>query len=345
MNLKKKVLAVLLMAVMALSLSACGEKSSAPAEDSGQSSEDQTAEADVSEAVDNVASEAEKDSGEGYKVAFICKSFSDTFCLSVKEEFEKAAADYADLFTVDYFDSENTAATQNDQIETCTAAGYDAIVFQQVDAEAPVEVVKAALDKGVYVVVTTGHIEDDGASWYVDADPYQQGEIVVDYAIENGYCDDAKIAVLSGPIGNFHSDNRVAAFKDAIAEKSDAELVATEVAEWSKDTAMTVTQNWLVAYPDLKVILAANDDMGMGAVEAIEMAGMQDQIKVFAIDGTEAGIEAVAEGRLGATVKQDEKGYAVESIKIAADLLQGKEAESLNIDSSLITSDNAGDYQ
>ena len=123
-----------------------------------------------------------------------------------------------------------------------------------------------------------------------------------------------------------------------------ATLVATEVADWSKDTAMTITQNWLVAYPDLKVILAANDDMGMGAVEAIEMAGKEDQITVFSVDGTEAGLEAVKEGRLGATVKQDEVAYAVDAVEITAQLLQGEDAESLNIDSMLVTIDNVDEY-
>lgn len=330
----RKGVAMLLAVSMTVSMAACGSKDTAK----GQEDENQG-----SQAADKVAEDAEDSAGE-YKVAFLCKSFTDTFCLNVKEEFEKAAEEYTDLFTVDYFDSENTAATQNDQIETCTAAGYDAIVFQQVDAEAPVEVVKAALDKGVYVVVTTGHIEDDGASWYVDADPYQQGEIVAKYAVEQGYCDNAKVAILAGPTGNFHSENRVQAFTDVVNEKGDATLVATEVAEWSKDTAMTVTQNWLVAYPDLKVILAANDDMGLGAVEAIEMAGMEDQVKVFSIDGTEGGIQAVADGRLGATVMQDTVGYAVEALKITAQLLQGEEAESLNIDSYLVTDENVNEY-
>lgn len=345
--MKKRMLAAALAVVMALSMTACGSS-----QGTGSTTEkaETTAAQTAADTTAQAAAESKADDGNGsnqemYKVAFICKSFSDTFCLSVKDEFEKAAADYADLFTVDYFDSENTAATQNDQIETCTAAGYNAIVFQQVDAEAPVEVVKSALEKGIIVIVTTGHVEDDGASWFVDADPYQQGQVVVDYAVENGFCDNAEAAILSGPIGNFHSDNRVQAFKDALEKKEDAKLVATEVAEWSKDTAMTVAQNWLVAFPDLKVIFAANDDMGMGAVEAIEMAGKQDQITVFAIDGTEAGLEAVAEGRLGATVKQDAKGYAVEAIKMAADLLQGQETESMNIASTLVTKDNVADFQ
>lgn len=279
-----------------------------------------------------------------FKVAFLCKDMTDTFCLSVRDEFEKAAEEYADEFTVDYFDSEGTAATQNDQIETCTAAGYDAIVFQQVDAEAPVEVVKKALDAGIYVVVTTGHIEDDGASWYVDADPYQQGQVVAEYAKEQGKMDDAQVAILAGPTGNFHSENRVAAFKDTVESVESATLVATEVAEWSKDTAMTVAQNWLVAYPDLKVILAANDDMALGAVEAIEMAGVEG-ISVYGVDGTEGGIAAVADGRMGGTVKQDPVGYATEAIDIVDRLLNGEEAESLNIDSTLITAENVADYQ
>lgn len=343
--MKRKLMAVLLTAAMVITLAGCGgnkESESAAAPEENKTEEAAPAEAE--EAVQEVADAASESDGT-YKVAFLCKSFTDTFCLSVKEQFEEAAKDYADKFTVDYFDSENTAATQNDQIETCTAAGYDAIVFQQVDAEASVEVVKAALDKGIYVVVTTGHIEDGGASWYVDADPYQQGQVVVEYAIEQGFCDDAEVAILSGPTGNFHSENRVKAFKDAIETKEGATLVATEVAEWSKDKGMTVTQNWLVAYPNLKVILAANDDMGMGAVEAIEMAGKEDQVKVFAIDGTEGGLQAVSEGRLGATVKQDEKGYAVEAIKIVDALLSGNDAESLNIDSTLVTKDNVADFQ
>ena len=231
--MKRKVMATLIAAGMAVAVTACGGSGTTSTADT---SADAAQEEDAADAAADVAADAKNANGE-YKVAFLCKSYTDTFCLGVKDEFEKAAADYADLFVVDYFDSENTAATQNDQIETCTAAGYDAIVFQQVDAEAPVEVVKAALDKGIYVVVTTGHIEDGGASWYVDADPYQQGQVVADYAVAQGYCDDAKVAILSGPTGNFHSENRVQAFKDAIDAKDDATLVATEVADSNSELA------------------------------------------------------------------------------------------------------------
>ncbi len=336
----KKTLAAILSAAMILVMAACG--TSNPSSTSTTSS---TAQSDAQSASSAVASSAAQSTASGkYKVAFICKSYSDTFCLSVKDYFTSAAKQYADLFTVDYFDSQNTSATQISQIETCTASGYNAIVFQQVDAEAPVQVVKAALDKGVKVIVTTGHIEDNGASWYIDANPHQQGQVVADYAIKQGSCDNAEVAILSGPVGNFHSDNRVAAFKEAVGKVSSAKIVATEVCDWQKDKAMTTTQNMLVAHPNLKVILAANDDMALGALEAIGLANKKDQIKVYAIDGTQAGLEAVKSGSLCATVKQDSKKYADEAIKMTADLLNGKDAKSMKIDSALVTKDNVSDF-
>lgn len=332
--MKRKLLSVLSAALTAtFLLGGCGA--------SGENAASTTA---ASEQAAETQAAASEGAAKQARVAFICKDNTDTFCISVQDEFKKASAAYADKFTVDYFDSANTISTQIDQIETCTAAGYDAIVFQQVDAKAPVEAVKKALDAGIKVIVTTGHIEDDDASWYVDADPYQQGKVIAEYAKEQGALDKAKVAILSGPVGNFHSENRVAAFNDTLQAVGSATLVATEVAEWFKDKAMTATQNMLVANPDLKVILAANDDMGLGAVEAIEMAGKQDQLRVYAIDGTAGGLQAVKEGRLGGTVMQDNVGYAVEAINILNKLLAGEEAKSLQIDSFLITSENVDEY-
>jgi len=324
-----RIIALLLAVLLCSTLAACGGGNT-PA----QSSATEAANSPAS------AADAETNAEGGYKVAFICKSFADTFCLNVMNEVQKLEGDYAGLFTVEYFDSEMNAEKQNTLIETCATNGFDAIIFQQVDAEAPVEVVKKAVEQGVFVVVTTGHIEDDGISWYVDADPYQQGAVVASYAIENGYCDDANVAILRGPAGNFHADQRFAAFEDALNAKDGATIVASEIADWSKDKGMTITQNWLVGISDLDVIFAANDDMGLGAVEAIMMAGREDEIKVFSIDGTEYGCEAVSEGTLMATVQQDAVGYAQKSLEIAAKLLRGENAESLNIDSTLVTPEN-----
>ena len=127
-----------------------------------------------------------EEGGAPYKVAFICKGYTDMFCLTVMEYVQEHAPEYADTFEVEYFDGEVNTETANTLIENCVTSGFDCIIFQQNDAVAPVEVVKRAVENGVYVIVTTGHIEDDGESYYVDANPYQQGELVMQYAIEQG---------------------------------------------------------------------------------------------------------------------------------------------------------------
>ncbi len=279
------------------------------------------------------------------KIAFICKGYTDQFCLKVRNFFEEAvAANYADKFDVEYFDSELNATTQINQIETCTYSGFDAIIFQQVDAEAPVEAVKNAVAAGVAVVVTVGQVNDNGESHFIDANPYQQGEALINFAMDGGYCDNAEIGILCGVTGNFHAESRLAAFRDGLATKEDATLVATEYCDWGKDRAMTTTQNWLVAYPDIDVVIASCDDMAMGAIEAIEMAGKQDQVKVFSIDGTDVGIQAVAEGRLMCTVQQDGRAFAELALEMADKLLNGQNPESLQIASTLITAENVADF-
>lgn len=280
------------------------------------------------------------------KVAFICKGYSDMFCLSVMEYVQAHAAEYADVFEIQYFDGETNTETHNVLIENCVTAGFDCIIFQQNDAVAPVEVVKKAVEQGVYVIVTTGHIEDDGESFYVDANPYQQGELAVKYAIDKGYLKEGtKVAIARGIDGNWHSDNRVQAFHDYI-DQVGAELCASEMCNWSKNEAMTAAQNWCVAIDGLEVVLAACDDMALGVIEAIKGAGLSDQIKVFTIDGSEGGIAAVADGSLMITVQQDTEGYAVQALEIAKKCLTGQAdtVENLLLDSWGITAENVADF-
>ena len=183
-KVSKKLLSVLLgVMFLASTLVGCGGKTQDDAKPAETETTTKTAEAAKDEP-----------SGSPKKVAFICKSYTDTFCVWVKDEIEKKAVDYKDQFTVDCLDSKNTSSTQIEQIENCVASGYDAIIFQQVDAEAPVEAVKAAVNKGIKVIVTTGSINDGGASTYIDADPVQQGSLLAEYAVSK-FPENAKVAI------------------------------------------------------------------------------------------------------------------------------------------------------
>jgi len=277
------------------------------------------------------------------KVAFIAKGYHDTYCLLVMEIFKKYAEEkYADLYTVDYFDGETNADKINTLIETCTANKYDVIIFQQEDADAPVAPVKAAVAAGINVILTVGKINDDGESYYIDCDPKQQGLLAAGYAIDQGKLKEGtKVAILQGPAGQFHSNLRTEAFLDVIKEVG-ANLVAQEICEWRTNLAQDKVENWLVAYPDLEVILSCNDDMALGAIEAMKL-GNNDKIYVVGIDANEEGCLALKRGTLKASVAQDTFGYAHGAADFAAELIKGNTVKSEIRDSLLITAANVDD--
>lgn len=317
--MKKAIKLLSLILVLILALTSCGI--------GGKTETDNTKE--------NSASELPK-------VAFICKSYADTFTVWVKDEVERIAKQYDKEFTVESFDSKNNSATQIEQIENCIALNFDVIIFQQVDAEAPVQAVKKAVDAGISVIVTTGSINDDGESVYIDANPVQQGEVLVKYAIDK-LPQNAKIGILQGPAGNFHANGRDEGFKNILKTRPDIEITVEDRAEWAKDKAMNITQNWLAAH-QLDAIFAHNDDMALGAIEAIKLAGKQDEIQVYGIDATPAGCEAVKDGSLGGTVFQNAITYAEKSLEYASKILKNEKVESVRIDSELVTKDNVQEY-
>lgn len=275
------------------------------------------------------------------RVAFICKGYQDTYCLLVMNIFDAYwAENYADLYTVDHFDGETDADKITQLIETCTANQYDVIILQQEDADAPVAAIKAAKEAGIDVIVTVGSVNDDGESYFLDADPVQQGTIVAQYCIDQGVLKEGtKVAILQGPAGQFHSNGRTEGFNTLI-EQVGAEKLAQEICDWQKSNAQACVENWLVAYPDLEVILACNDDMALGAIEAMKLAG-NDSVYVIGVDANEEGCLALKDGTLKATVAQDTFSYAYTAADYAAALIKGEQVESKICPSVLILADQA----
>jgi inositol transport system substrate-binding protein len=319
----KRIITLLLIALITVALVACGSNN--------------TSQNDATQAPNSGHAEP-SGTGELHKVAFICKGYTDTMCLQVMNLFDEYCKEnYADLFAVDYFDGELDPDKINQLIETCTAAKYDVIVMQQQDSDAPVASVKAAVEAGTQVIVTVGSINDDGESYYIDSDPYEQGKIAAEYLVEKGKLGKGtKVAILQGPAGQFHSNGRTDAFLDVI-EECGAELVAQEICEWQKSLAQTCMENWLVAYPDLEVILSCCDDMSNGAIEAMKLAGREmGSITISSIDANIEGCLSIKEGTLFSTVSQDILGYAYEAADYAAKLIKNEPVQSKMLESVLV---------
>jgi ribose transport system substrate-binding protein len=116
---------------------------------------------------------------------------------------------------------------------------------------------------------------------------------------------EGQIAELQGLLGDDSAANRHLGFEAAAAEYENIEVVDTQVANWSQSEAMTITEDWLVNYPDLKAIYSANDTMALGAIEALKNEGKNGEIPVSGCDGTQAAYDAIESGDMYCTIAND----------------------------------------
>ncbi len=153
---------------------------------------------------------------------------------------------------------------------------------------------------------------DDLHPW--DYNPYWVAHMGVD-GVPSGYYvaselfkamgGSGKIVALQGLLANVPAIQRFDGLKQALAENPGIELLEDQTAEWDRTKAVAVTEAFLAKYPDLTGIWAANDNMGLGALEALRTAGKAGTIPVVGIDGTSEAINATISGEFAATVNND----------------------------------------
>ena len=127
---------------------------------------------------------------------------------------------------------------------------------------------------------------------------------------------------------------------------SKIEVLQEQTANWKRAEALSLAEDWLTAYQDLDAIICQNDDMAMGALEAVEAAGRKDSIIVIGIDAIEDALAAVKEGRLDCTVFQDAAGQGATSLDVAlACAKEGKiKTDDVMIPFVLVVKDNVDDF-
>jgi len=150
--------------------------------------------------------------------------------------------------------------------------------------------------------------------------------------------EDAKVAELQGTSGASAAIDRGTGFHNIADGKLD--VVASQVADFDRTKGMTVMENILQANPDVQAVFAANDEMALGALEAISGAGKD--VIVVGFDATDDAIAAIKEGRMAATIAQQPDLIGYTSVEYAVKLINGESIpSSVPVEVTLITIDNA----
>ena len=157
-----------------------------------------------------------------------------------------------------------------------------------------------------------------------------------------------KVVALYGMQGEDSAANRYAGFQAALAEYPEVECLDMQVASWSQDQAMTFTQTWLSTYEQIDAIWAANDTMGLGAIEALKLEGKNGQILVCGCDGIAAAYEAIEAGDMACTVANNGyllMGYGASYAYQAAKNGLVVENPVIKTQAVLVTTENVAEYK
>ena len=147
---------------------------------------------------------------------------------------------------------------------------------------------------------------------YIGTDNVEAGGKAGDTMVEE--VKSGKVALIGGISGDVTSGARLDGFKDAVEGKLD--IVQTTAADWERQKALTAATTIMEKNPDLKGFFAANDDMGLGIVQAVKNAGKAETVKVISVDGNKDALQSVKDGGLLATVAQ--YPYAIGQLGVQA---------------------------
>lgn len=208
-----------------------------------------------------------------------------------------------------FSDAQQKQENQIKAIRSYIQQGVDVIAFSPVVESGWDTVLKEAKDADIPVVLTDRSVDSEDTSLYVSflgSDFVEEGKKAGDWVVEEfADADAVKIIQLEGTTGSAPAIDRAEGFADVIASDPKFEVVASQTGDFTRSGGKQVTEALLKSNPDVDLIYAHNDDMGLGAIEAIEAAGLTPgvDIKIVTIDAVKDGMQALADGKINFIVE------------------------------------------
>ncbi|MCJ7997306.1 sugar ABC transporter substrate-binding protein [Rhizobium cremeum] len=249
-------------------------------------------------------------------------------------------------------DAQNDVAKQQSQIQNFIAAGVDAIIVNPVDTDATVAMSKLAADAGIPLVYVNR--EPVNVNELPDKQSFVASEEIVAGTLEaKEVCrllgGKGKAVVMMGELSNQGARMRTQAVREVVAtdECKGIEIVEEQTANWQRTQGADLVTNWLSSGLEFNAVIANNDEMAIGAIQALKAAGkdMKDYV-VAGVDATQDALAAMEAGDLDVTVFQNAAGQGKGAFDAALKLAKGEAVDKkVYIPFELVTPANLKDYQ
>ncbi len=276
--------------------------------------------------------------------------FDDNF-LTVLRNGMISYAESLDDVDIQIEDAQNDVGKQLNQIQNFIASGVDAIVVNPVDTDATTAMTKAAADAGVPLVyvnrepINVDDLPDNQA--FVASNEVESGTLET-FEICKLLGGKGKAVVLVGELSNQAARQRTADIYDVLELEmcNRIEIVEEQSGNWKRTEGADLMTNWLSAGVEFDAVIANNDEMAIGAIQAMKAAGISmDDVIVGGVDATQDALAAMAAGDLDVTVFQDAAGQGSGSIDAALKLARGEDVDQkVYIPFELVVPSNMDEY-
>lgn len=277
-------------------------------------------------------------SGKKIKVGCSVYYYTEFITLMAKGIKREADSEGADVTVLD---ANNDAQKQISQIENLIAKKVDVILVAAVDADAIVPAIDMCKKANIPLVAVNMLINTKEPYYYVGPNDVQAGEEEMQACID-AIGGKGNIVILQGPIGTSAQLQRSEGNKNVLKKYPSVKVLAEQPANWDRSQALTMTENWIQAFPNkIDGIVSHNDEMAMGALKATQAKGLK--LPITGVDAIKDGCQSIKNGTpFIATVYQNADLEGSLGVKTAIQVAKGeKPAKEKNyIDMELMTKDN-----
>lgn len=283
--------------------------------------------------------EVTKKAAKDLKLGVSISTTNNPYFVAMKDGLDKFAGEKKVSLKV--VDAQDDAARQADDIQNFISQNVDAILINPVDSKAVVSSIKAANSANIPVILIDRGSEGGDVLTTVASDNVEAGKMAAEFVVKE-LGEKAKAFELSGVPGASATVDRGKGFNKIAKTKLD--ILSSQSANFDRAKALNTAQNMIQGHKDVQVIFAQNDEMALGAAQAVKSAGLKD-ILIVGIDGQPDAHDAIKNGDITATIAQQPAKMGEIAIQAAIDHYQGKKVKKTTVSPIyLVTKETVDQY-
>lgn len=273
------------------------------------------------------------DGGDARTIGLAVANLQADFFNQIRQSVEAAAEEQG--IDVVVADAGGDAERQVSQIQDMITQQVDAIIYIPAGATAATVPVRSAAAADIPVVTVDRNPEGAPGDTFIATDSVAASEALADWVAEQTG-GKGELGVIQGQIGTTPELARDEGFKKGLADTDIAEVARQASDAWAQDEGFQIAQDMLQAHPEINIFFGRADALALGAAQAARAAD-RDDITIVGFDGDVAGLEAVRDGVLAATVTQPTQGMGRLALESALRLADGEELPAEQLQEGVVT--------